>query len=68
MNTDSNDVATAKKLLVTDGKVLFPHILLYNSLMNTGEATEGINALIDIYANLMVSTDVLEDDHFQFHS
>ena len=56
MNTDKNDVAAAKKLLVTDGKVLFPHILLYNSLVNTGEAAEGINALSDIYANLMVGT------------
>jgi len=54
MNTDRNDIAAAKRIIADDGKCLFPHILLYNSLVNTGEATEGINGLIDIYANLMV--------------
>jgi hypothetical protein len=55
MSTDRNDVAAAKKLIATDGRTLFPHILLYNSLVKTGGASDGINGLIDIYSNLMVS-------------
>jgi hypothetical protein len=48
-----NVVEEAKTILAEDGGTGFPNICLYNSLVATGNAKEGIEALMKIYGNLL---------------
>ena len=55
IESDRNDVAAAKKIIATDGKTKFFHLMLYNSLVKTSSINEGMSDLLDMYSNLMVS-------------
>lgn len=53
-NHNMNDsVVLAKKIIAQDSDTKFVNISLYNSLDETGNTTDGIQALTDIYSNLM---------------
>merc|ERR1712165_59469 len=48
-----DSVVLAKKIIAEDSDTKFVHISLYNSLDATGSTADGVQALIDIYSNLM---------------
>lgn len=48
-----DSVVLAKKIIAEDLDTKFVHISLYNSLDATGNTADGVQALIDIYSNLM---------------
>jgi hypothetical protein len=55
METEKFDevLEEAKKILATEGGTGFANICLYNSLATSGDAKEGIEALMTIYGNLL---------------
>ena len=52
---DDDAIDSAKRCIAGQGETHFIHICLYNSLVRNGNVENGMNALEDIYKNLMVS-------------
>ncbi len=49
----SEEAKRGMNIIAEHGQTKFAHLCLYNSLVNTGSTTEGIEGLISIYSNLL---------------